>query len=249
MATKNTKKKTARKADLSPLYALVGVADYAMSQARETADQAQTRISTELRPSTVQARVTKAATDVRTQITDLLAQLGELPTTAQGQLNSFQADVESGYDEFVVRGEKVVEELRNQPAAKRLAAAADEAEANAKSAVRKARKTADDAQARAQKTADEVQARALKTADEAQARTIAGVQAGRKQAAKTVAQFAGTVEDAASSVESEANTAARSAAAKEGAANSSARKATAKKAPAKKAAVKKTPAKKATSTK
>ena len=216
MASKNDNHDNqGRRPDLSALYALVGVADYAVSQARDAVDNATERVAEfggELRPSAVQARVSKAAGDVREQILDVLVQLEQLPADVQERVGNVSADLEDSYHDFADRGERVVEDLRNQPAAKRLSSAADEVAEETRSAVSRARRTAEEVSA-------DVQNRAVGTA-----------QAGRKQAAKGVAALAGQVEDAADAisdtaaeVQDDADTVKRSAAAKEGAAGRTAR--------------------------
>lgn len=207
MATKIDLRKTLT--DATPVYAAVGFADTVYTTVRDRAvdvyaegNKRVLALGEELRPSAVQARVTKGFADVREAVE-------AAPSVATKRLEEAGNEAAGRYDAYARRGERVVAEMR------------DDVEAFEK--------------------------RAQKQATDAQARVLSTVAAGRKNAAKVVA-------DGAAAVEEEARTEVRSAAAKEGAAKRPARKTVAKRATAskkpaaKKPAAKKPASKKATTT-
>lgn len=213
MATKFDLKKTITEA--TPFYAAVGAADTVYTSVRDRAltayadaDARVQALRAELKPSAVQARVTKSVSEVRGQVE-------ALPTTATKRIDDASIEASDQYDALVKRGEKVVNSFRKQ---------VDTVETTARKQATEARKTA------------------RKQVSDAQATVVSTLAAGRKDAAKVVADVAGKVED-------EARTQVRSSAAKEGAAKKSsqrpARQTVAKKATARKAPARKTPAKKA----
>ncbi|MBD2757942.1 hypothetical protein IEE94_00230 [Yimella sp. cx-573] len=221
MATKFDLKKSIT--DATPLYAAVGAADSVLSNVRERAltvyADSTARVQTlreELKPSTVQAKVTKSFADMRDQVE-------ALPATATERIDAASIEANDQYIAYAKRGEKVVKSLRKQ---------VDGVEASAKKQVSEVQSTAKKQVAGAQRTA-------RKAAADAQATAVSTLAAGRKDAAKLVADVAGKVED-------EARTEVRSAAAKEGAAKRPARKTVAKKAPARKTAAKPAASKPAT---
>lgn len=201
----------ATKIDLTPLYAAVGVADTALTTVRDRAFTAYVegneRVQTlraELKPSAVQARVSKSLTDARTQIETL-------PATASSRFEAAASEAGDQYVSYAQRGEQVVKGVRQQ--------------------------------------VEGLEATTRKQAGQTRELATARFAAGRKDAAKAVADVAGTVQK-------EARGEVRSAAAKEGAAKRPARKSVSRKATATRAAAKKTtsstpkkaPAKKTAST-
>ncbi|WP_265443513.1 hypothetical protein [Flexivirga meconopsidis] len=233
----NTLKKTL---DPAPFYALVGVADYAVENVRETLDSAAgaaAAFRSELAPKNVQTRIVSTVNGVREQVEALPSVATQRYESVAGGFERTYDELAKGWDGLVERGENVTRELRNQPAAKKLTEQVDDVTDRGRAAVAQARKTVSDTQDTA----------------------VSAVFAARKEAAKGVAELAGRVGDEAAELEAEAKTAQRSNAAKEGAAKptakrptrravtkkATAKKTTAKKAPAKKSAAKKTTAKKA----
>ncbi|WP_431843538.1 hypothetical protein [Calidifontibacter indicus] len=223
MATKFDIKKSLT--DATPLYAAVGAADTVYTTVRDRAltaySDADARVQSlraELKPSAVQAKLTKRVADVRDQVE-------AIPATATKRIDEASIEANDQYFAYAKRGEKVVKSLRKQ---------VDGLEATA-------RKQVTDAQKTALKQVTDAQKTARKQVTDAQKTVVSTVAAGRKDAAKVVA-------DAAGKVEAEARTQVRSSAAKEGAAKRPARKTVAKKATAKKAPATKASATKPAST-
>ncbi len=104
----------ATKIDFTPLYAAVGVADTAISTVRDRAftayaegNQRVQSLRAELKPSAVQARVTKGLTDARTQ-------LEAIPTTASSRFEAATTEAGDQYVAYAERGEQVVKSVRKQ---------------------------------------------------------------------------------------------------------------------------------------
>ena len=168
------------------------------------------------RALTVGAELKPSAVQVRftKQIADVREQVEALPATATKVIDDASIEAGDQYVTLAKRGEKVVKSLRKQ---------------------------VDGIETTARKQAKDVRSTARKTAKDAQTTAVSTLAAGRKDAAKVVADVAGKVED-------EARAEVRSNAAKEGAATKRpARKTVAKKATARKTTARKAPAKKAAS--
>lgn len=210
----------------APFYALVGAADYVVSNvrdtARATADSA-VELREEFTPQQVQGRVSTVIGEVREQVASLPSVATERYESVVGGFERTYGELAKGWDDLVLRGEQVAQELRNQPTAKKFEAQVDEVTDRGRAAVASARKGAVDAQSAA----------------------VSAVYSARKDAAKGARDLAGSVGEAAAEIESDAETAVRSNAAKEGYAKRPARRTVAKNASAKKAPAKKAPAKKA----
>lgn len=208
--------------DTTPLFALVGAADQVKDDVLAAVLDA-TRRGRELADELAPQAVSARLTDARERA-------GELPSVALTRLSGTTADVESLYTELADRGVKVVEQLQQTPGAKTLNARTEQLVAQGTAAYGRLRRLAADGQASA----------------------LAGLYAGRKQAAEQVADVAEQaqeqVTEVTDSVRQQARTAVRSNAAKEGAAKPGAKPAGRKPA-AKKQAARKTTAKKATSPK
>lgn len=214
--------------DATPLYALVGAADVAVSGVRDALTRVGERagsVLTELSPKNVQTRISGAVVDVRDQALSLPSLATQRYEAVTGDLENSYNELSDGYIEFAERGEKVIGDLRRQPVAQKLSSRVDGAVDQSRSAVKSARKTARDTQETAVSTAF----------------------AARKEAAKGVAGLAGRVGSQAGKVEAEATTAVHSNAAKEGAAKPAAKKPGRK--PARKAIASKAGARKATASK
>ncbi len=211
--------------DTTPIYAVVGVADQAVSQVKDAVDEATRRtlaLREDLAPKALQTKVTDTVAGVRSHVESL-------PSTATTQFETWSGEFDKAYTQFATRGEQIVSELRRRPEVEQVSERADRVVDQAQSAVGTVRKVAEDAQSAA----------------------LGAVYSGRKQAAQETVKVAEAVEVKAETLESDARTSARSNAAKQGAATkpaakkTTARKTTAKKAPAKKTTTRKTTAKKA----
>lgn len=132
-----------------PLFAVVGVADLALEQAKEV-------------PSELTAQVTTQVTKVSARLADVPAQVKTLPS----QVKTLRSDVETRveqankratdlYTQLTIRGERLVTQIRRQPATEAAIAEGKEAvrkaEASAiaaKKAVRAGEKAVEDAVAK-----------------------------------------------------------------------------------------------------
>jgi vacuolar-type H+-ATPase subunit I/STV1 len=97
-----------------PLFAVVGVADLAIEQAKEV-------------PADVTARVSK----VQARLSEVPAQVRELPTQVQARVEQVSEKATDLYTSLTIRGERLVTQIRRQPAT-------EAAIAEGKEAVRKA---------------------------------------------------------------------------------------------------------------
>lgn len=129
--------------DATPLYAAVGAADTVYTTVRDRAltaySDADARVQSlraELKPSTVQAKLTKRVADVRDQVE-------AIPATATKRIDEASIEANDQYFAYAKRGEKVVKSLRKQ---------VDGLEATARKQVTDAQKTARKQVADAQKT-------------------------------------------------------------------------------------------------
>lgn len=231
MAVKSSKKIE----NNTPLYALVGAADAAVTNVLELLEQAGDRaeaLRSETVPKAVQTRLAETQGRITEAVNDFVAQLEALPQTATSAYSQVQTDLENSYNDLVGRGVQVVQDLRNQPASRKLQAQAD-------SITGRARKQADDVR----QQADGVRRQARKTAADTTATARSVAFAGRKDVTRDVADAAARVRKDSSLVERVAEHDERSAAAREGAAELGASKPGPKKSTAqKKTAVKATAA-------
>ena len=97
-----------------PLFAFVGVADFALEQAKD-----------------VPADVTARAAKVQARLSEVPAQVKTLPTQVTSLSKDFTEKATDRYSQLTVRGERLVTQIRRQPAT-------EAAIAEGKEAVRKA---------------------------------------------------------------------------------------------------------------
>ncbi len=108
-----------------PLFAVVGVADYAIEQAKEV-------------PADVTARVSK----VQARLSEVPAQVRELPTQVQARVEQVSEKATDLYTQLTIRGERLVTQIRRQPATEAAIAEGKEAVRKAEAAATAARKSA-----------------------------------------------------------------------------------------------------------
>ena len=107
-----------------PLYAFVGVADFALEQAKDV-------------PSDVTARVSKVQETVKT----LPAQVKDLRSGVETRVEQVTERATELYSELTVRGERLVTQIRRQPATEAAIAEGKEAVRKAEAAATAARKS------------------------------------------------------------------------------------------------------------
>ncbi len=108
-----------------PLFAVVGVADFAIEQAKEV-------------PADVTARVSK----VQARLSEVPAQVRELPTQVQARVEHVSEKATDLYTQLTIRGERLVTQIRRQPATEAAIAEGKEAVRKAEAAAVAARKSA-----------------------------------------------------------------------------------------------------------
>ena len=108
-----------------PLFAFVGVADLAIEQAKEV-------------PADVTARVSK----VQARLSEVPAQVRELPTSVQARVEQVSEKATDLYTQLTIRGERLVTQIRRQPATEAAIAEGKEAVRKAEAAATAARKSA-----------------------------------------------------------------------------------------------------------
>jgi len=107
-----------------PLYAFVGAADFAIEQAKDV-------------PSDVTARVSKVQETVKT----LPAQVKDLRSTVETRVEQVTERATELYTELTVRGERLVTQIRRQPATEAAIAEGKEAVRKAEAAATAAKKS------------------------------------------------------------------------------------------------------------
>ena len=127
-----------------PLYAYVGAADFAVEKLRELPTVYVQRVQ-EVQAGVKQAQV-QAQQQAKARRAELRDQLNELPNKARAL-----------YTDFVVRGQKLVVNLRNNPEAEQAVDEAKSAVRQVKGASTSAKKAAKSGEAAAERTADKVE--------------------------------------------------------------------------------------------
>ncbi|MDQ1648420.1 MAG: hypothetical protein QOG60_477 [Frankiaceae bacterium] len=127
-----------------PLYAYVGAADFAVEKLRELPTVYVQRVQ-EVQAGVKQAQV-QAQEQAKARRAELRDQLNELPNKARAL-----------YTDFVVRGQKLVVNLRNNPEAEQAVNEAKNAVSQVKGASTSAKKAAKSGEAAAERTADKVE--------------------------------------------------------------------------------------------
>jgi hypothetical protein len=127
-----------------PLYAYVGAADFAVEKLRELPTVYVQRVQ-EVQAGVKQVQV-QAQEQAKARRAELRDQLNELPVKARAL-----------YTDFVVRGQKLVVNLRNNPEAQEAVAEAKTAVRQVKGASTSAKKAAKSGEAAAERTADQVE--------------------------------------------------------------------------------------------
>ena len=108
-----------------PLFAAVGVADLAIEQAKEV-------------PADVTARVNK----VSARLSEVPAQVKTLPTQVQARVEQVSEKATDLYTQLTIRGERLVTQIRRQPATEAAIAEGKEAVRKAEAAATAAKKSA-----------------------------------------------------------------------------------------------------------
>ena len=127
-----------------PLYAYVGAADFAVEKLRELPTVSAQRLQ-EVQQSVAQAQV-QATEQAKARRAQVREQLNQLPDKARAV-----------YTDFVVRGQKLVTNLRNNPEANQAANEAKNAVRQAKGATTSAKNAAKSGEKAAERTADKVE--------------------------------------------------------------------------------------------
>jgi hypothetical protein len=127
-----------------PLYAYVGAADFAVEKLRHLPEASAQRIQE------VQASVKQAQTQAKEQAKARRAEI-------QQQINQLPEKAREFYSEFVVRGQRIVTNLRNNPEARNAVAEAQAAASEVKDAATHAKRSAKSGERAAERTADKVE--------------------------------------------------------------------------------------------
>lgn len=127
-----------------PLYAYVGAADFAVEKLRELPTVYVQRVQ-EVQAGVKQAQV-QAQEQAKVRREELREQLNQLPNKARAL-----------YTDFVVRGQKLVVNLRNNPEAQEAVAEAKTAASQVKGASTSAKRAVKSGEAAAERTADKVE--------------------------------------------------------------------------------------------
>jgi hypothetical protein len=127
-----------------PLYAYVGAADFAVEKLRDLPTAYAQRVS-EVQ-QTLKQRQAEAQEQAKARRAELREQLNTLPDKAR-----------SLYSDFVVRGQKLVTNLRNNPEAENAVAEAKAAVSEVKDATTHAKRASKSGEKAAERTADKVE--------------------------------------------------------------------------------------------
>ncbi len=111
-----------------PLFAYVGVADLAIERAKEL-------------PAELTAFNTKLSTKVQAFVADVPAQVQALPETVRTQVEKATEQATDLYSKLTVRGERLVGQIRRQPATEAAIAEGKEAVRKAEAAATAAKKS------------------------------------------------------------------------------------------------------------
>jgi hypothetical protein len=129
-----------------PLYAVVGAADFALEQAKDV-------------PADVTARVSK----VSARLSDVPAQVKTLPAQVKGLRGEVETRVETLtekatdlYSQLTVRGERLVTQIRRQPATEAAIAEGKEAVRKAEAAATAAKKSVKAGEKAVEQAADKI---------------------------------------------------------------------------------------------
>jgi hypothetical protein len=127
-----------------PLYAYVGAADFAVEKLRDLPTAYAQRVS-EVQ-STLKQRQAEAQEQAKARRAELREQINALPDKARAL-----------YSDFVVRGQKLVTNLRNNPEAENAVAEAKAAVSEVKDATTHAKRASKSGEKAAERTADKVE--------------------------------------------------------------------------------------------
>jgi len=237
----------------SPFYALIGAADAAVENVRNSVDlaaESALSLRDELTPSSVQERILNTVNDVRDQIFAIPALATERYELVAGSVERAYDDFAKSYLDYAERGAEVTRGATEQgryavSAARTNAAETGDSTLAGVFGVRKeAAKGVERLAGLVGRNADVVESEA-----ETIVRSNAAKQGAKRPSRSSVAKKATTRKAAAKKSVAKQVPAKKTAAKKTTAAKTTTTKTAAKKAPAKKAPAKKAPAKKATATK